>query len=345
MDEKNIVDLSIIIPMYNSASTIERTIESILSQTMVPKEIIVVNDGSVDDSEKIVRNINDSRIILLRQDNCGTSAAKNNGIMHSTGEYIMFIDSDDIIEKNYIENHFKWVDGCDIVCSGMKVEYPLRELEININSNDSDTDKVVDIKTLLYLLEDGELLNVDVAKVFKRRSLLDNKILFDERLRAGEDLKFNCEYFRHIKNGMLLSYSGYHYIRLENGSLVSSYKPEIDLIVDEEIQTRKRLYDYYSLLDDEFFCKRYYYTTMNAYITQIPNYYRDNCPLNKEDKVSAIQKIKESISSIPVTRHANKQDYVMFWVLNKFSARFANGIFSCLFYLKKRFHFIYRKLF
>ena len=339
------VDLSIIIPMYNAASTIKNTLESILAQTVEVKEIIVVNDGSSDNSVEVVKSIDDEHIILLSQENRGTSVAKNNGIQCASGKYVMFIDSDDVIEKNYIETHFAWVDKCDLVCSGMKVIYPLREMEVNINSISDTVNRVVDIKNLLYLLEDGELINVDVAKVFRRKILIDNNILFDERLHAGEDLKFNCEYFKYVKDGILLSYCGYHYIRLENGSLVSLYKPEMKLIVDEEIQTRKKLYNHFELFNDDYFIKRFNYTMMNAYITMVPNYYRNDCSLSRKQKVEVLSEIKKEIQRIPNTGQVNKQDNVMYSVLTKCSPSVANVIFTCLFALKERFHFVYRKLF
>lgn len=339
------VDLSIIIPMFNSELTIRNTIESILSQTISVKEIIVVNDGSTDDSEKIVSEISDQRVLLINQENSGTSTAKNNGIMRASGKFVMFIDSDDVIESDYIEQHFKYVQDCDLVCSGMKVVYPLRGTTQIVNTEDSDSDKVVDIKYLIYLLEKGELINVDVAKVYKREILISNHILFDEKLRAGEDLRFNCEYFKYIKNGILLNYNGYHYIRLEKGSLVSAYKPEIDMIVDEQVLTRKNLYDHFSLFDDEYFVKRFNYTTLNAYIAKIPNYYRKSCPLTFSDKTRKISIIKKEISELKDAENANKKDYIMFVVLKNCAPMIGNIIFSILFFLKNHFHFVYRKFF
>lgn len=339
------VDLSIIIPMYNSSCTIGRTIQSILNQTIQVKEIIVVNDGSRDDSEEVVKAINDQRIVLLSQKNGGTSSAKNNGIRHACGKYIMFIDSDDVIEKEYVEKHFERISDCDLVCSGMKVVYPLRDNTVIVNSDSEETNKIVDINKLLYLLESGELINVDVAKVFKRDVLIDHKIFFDERLNAGEDLKFNCDYFRHIENGILLSYSGYNYIRLENGSLVSSYKSEIALIVQEVIRSRRELYDYFNLWNDLYFQKRFNDTTMNAYISEIPNCYRKNCPLNANEKREMLKKIKKEVKGFSFTHFTTKQDEVMYKILVSLNTALSNIVFTLLFSLKDKFHFLYRRMF
>ena len=97
--------ISIIIPFYNSGKTIERCIESLLSQTYTNFEAILVNDGSNDNSEEIVRNYmeKDNRIKLLNLSHGGVSHARNNGLRYSTGEYIGFLDSDDYYEPNILE--------------------------------------------------------------------------------------------------------------------------------------------------------------------------------------------------------------------------------------------------
>lgn len=97
--------ISIIIPFYNSGKTIERCIESLLRQTYTNFEAILVNDGSNDNSEEIVRNYmeKDNRIKLLNLSHGGVSHARNNGLRYSTGEYIGFLDSDDYYEPNILE--------------------------------------------------------------------------------------------------------------------------------------------------------------------------------------------------------------------------------------------------
>ncbi|MGP5157710.1 glycosyltransferase family 2 protein [Pseudoalteromonas prydzensis] len=87
---------SVVIPLYNKALSIEKTIESVLSQTLQDFEVVVVNDGSTDASAKIVESINDNRIRLVNQENQGVSAARNKGIAVATFEWIAFLDGDDI---------------------------------------------------------------------------------------------------------------------------------------------------------------------------------------------------------------------------------------------------------
>ncbi|WP_163399996.1 glycosyltransferase family 2 protein [Flavobacterium fluviatile] len=94
---------SIIIPLYNKESFIENTLKSIFSQTFTDYEIIVVNDGSTDNSEKIVLAFNDNRIRFYSQNNQGVSAARNVGIKKSKGDFIAFLDADDYWYPNHLE--------------------------------------------------------------------------------------------------------------------------------------------------------------------------------------------------------------------------------------------------
>jgi len=88
--------ISVIVPTYNRADIISETIGSVLNQTYQNFEIIVVDDGSIDNTREIIVNINDPRIKYIYQENAGPSAARNNGIKNAQGEYVAFLDSDDI---------------------------------------------------------------------------------------------------------------------------------------------------------------------------------------------------------------------------------------------------------
>lgn len=94
---------SVVISLYNKEKHIQSTIESVLAQSFVDFEIVVVNDGSTDDSEAIVRSINDKRIRFYSQENKGASAGRNTAISKATGNYIALLDADDLWESNYLE--------------------------------------------------------------------------------------------------------------------------------------------------------------------------------------------------------------------------------------------------
>lgn len=93
---------SIIIPTYNRATFLPKAIESVLSQTFADWELIIVDDGSTDNTKEVVSQYSDSRITYIYQENAERSAARNNGIAHSLGEYVLFLDSDDYYLSNFL---------------------------------------------------------------------------------------------------------------------------------------------------------------------------------------------------------------------------------------------------
>lgn len=116
-------EVSIIIPVYNNEKYIEKCIHSVLNQTFGEVEIIAVNDGSTDESGKILKNLEreDVRIILLEQNNQGVAAARNLGVKKSTGKYITFVDGDDYLKNDYIEKMYDLAEkeSLDMVISGL----------------------------------------------------------------------------------------------------------------------------------------------------------------------------------------------------------------------------------
>ena len=104
-------DISVVIPLYNKEQIIERTIKSVINQTYPNFELIIVNDGSTDNSVGVVQKISDKRIVLINQPNAGPSAARNTGVRHAKTEWIIFLDGDDEFLPNALE-HFVFLKDC-----------------------------------------------------------------------------------------------------------------------------------------------------------------------------------------------------------------------------------------
>lgn len=102
--------ISVVIPLYNKQESVINTIQSVLNQTFQEFEIVVVDDGSTDESATKVRNIQDTRIRLISQNNQGVSAARNKGINEAKYEWIAFLDGDDLWEKNHLEEIIKMIE-------------------------------------------------------------------------------------------------------------------------------------------------------------------------------------------------------------------------------------------
>lgn len=118
------IKLSIIVPVYNAEKYLEKCLTSLVNQTLKDIDIICVDDGSSDNSLKILKKFReqDSRILILEQSNHGQSAARNHGIAYVSGEYLGFVDSDDWVDLDYFEKLYLAAKKyeCDIACAGFK---------------------------------------------------------------------------------------------------------------------------------------------------------------------------------------------------------------------------------
>jgi len=123
---------SIIIPTFNFAHTIVRTITSVLNQVYVDFEIIIVDDGSMDDTKEVVLAIEDNRVKYFYQDNQGVCVARNTGAMKAKGNYLLFLDGDDYVSVDWLQDFYNEIQksGATIVCCNSSVEL--------INTVDSD---------------------------------------------------------------------------------------------------------------------------------------------------------------------------------------------------------------
>ena len=113
---------SIIVPVYNVENYLTACIESILGQTESDLQVILVDDGSTDGSLAIAQAFaaKDTRIEIYTQSHAGQSKARNNGLTHAKGDYIAFVDADDALERDWVEQHLAAIDGVDYVQSGYK---------------------------------------------------------------------------------------------------------------------------------------------------------------------------------------------------------------------------------
>ena len=130
--------ISIIITAYNDEKYIKKCIESVIYQTYKNIEIIIINDGSNDNTLEIINQFNDERIKIYNQKNLGTGKARNNGLKYSTGDFIIFIDGDDYIDKNILMHSYNLIKkyDADIVANSFVKKKKISEISI-LNTNDA----------------------------------------------------------------------------------------------------------------------------------------------------------------------------------------------------------------
>lgn len=210
------IKVSVIIPVYNSEKYLTECIESLLSQTLEECEFIFINDGSNDNSQKIIEKYKkvDSRIILINQENHGVSIARNNGLDIATGEYVGFVDADDFIEKGMYKLLFDSAkqEDCDMIISnfesqmeGKKVysEYPFPK---NIILNK----EYIQQQILPYFLRYDDL-NTVCTKLFKKDVIRKFNVQFPHHVALGEDGMFSIQFFNNAEKIKFIEYTGYQY--------------------------------------------------------------------------------------------------------------------------------------
>lgn len=216
------VKISIIMPVYNSRQYLEKCIDSILNQDFAEFELLLIDDGSTDGSEKICDMYaeKDSRVRVFHKSNSGISSARNFGLAQAQGEYIAFSDHDDCVEEGFLkDNYTVAVDQCaDIVKFGRKSQI-IQNGVVKSTDYRSFRNSVLDKREIksdfLKLRFDGAMTCVWDG-LFKRKFLNDNGLVFDIGYKkGGEDIDFCSKCFSKANIVVLRNKVYYnHYIRI-----------------------------------------------------------------------------------------------------------------------------------
>ncbi len=246
--------ISVIIPMYNAEKTIERCIKSIINSNV---EIVMVNDGSTDGTLEICQkyaNIN-KNIKIISQDNKGPIIARNNGIENASGEYIMFLDSDDFYEDDIIDRmtelikkynnpdliRFRYKQTIDGICQTAFFDEKEKYIEKK------------DFKEFIYpMFLDGYKLNALWANCVKRKILL--KIQIDNsEIRLGDDLLISLEMFSKANNAVFVQDVLYNYVY--NTDSITTTNDRIKLLrnLNDIIEVYTTIYKY--LIKWDMYCE------------------------------------------------------------------------------------------
>jgi len=225
MNKKNKPCVSIIVPVYNVEKYIEKCLDSLVNQTLENIEIVIVNDGSPDKSQKIIDKYEKKykQIKSYVKENGGVSSARNYGIEKANGDYITFVDSDDYVELDFCEKLYKKAiqGNFDIVVCDLKYIYPNKTINISSKFDEDINDKE---KLKLYMTK---MYPVVWNKLFKKE-------LFEKNIRFKlnvwyEDVEFLHNLYPYIKSIGVIKESLYNYFQ-RDGSITYVFD--------------KRLYDY-----------------------------------------------------------------------------------------------------
>ena len=234
--------VSIIVPVYNVEKYLRQCIESLINQTYKNIEIILVDDGSTDNSGKICDEYakNDIRIKAIHQPNKGVSAARNNGLEHATGKYITFVDSDDYIDEKYIEKLYYAIteNEADIsICNFKLIFDNIKEKDSDIVQPTLNKEKISNKEAVKFLFNPKSFGNYPWNKMYKA------DLFKDIRYPQGavmEDLGTTYKLFFKSKNVAIINEKLYYYVQ-RKGSILHNPTKKFEL--DKYELSKKRYYD------------------------------------------------------------------------------------------------------
>lgn len=201
--------ISIILPCYNSEKTLNRCIDSILSQTFQDFELILVDDGSTDSTGDTCDQFakNNNRIVAIHKINGGVSSARNEGLKIAKGDYVTFCDSDDLVKPDWLKSFAKMADDIDFAAQGMEtISQDGTSYLQTIKTHGRISNKELTSELMMACI-----LGYTFIKLFRRSIIEDNNLRFDENLRFKEDDTFVFQYLKYAKKCSSTSDANYIY--------------------------------------------------------------------------------------------------------------------------------------
>ena len=209
--------ISVIIPVYNTEKYLEKCLDSIINQTYQDFEIVIINDGSIDNSRKIINkylNKYQNKIKCINKENNGLSSARNYGIEVARGDYIIFLDSDDYIKKDLFEQLLPYIQkGIDLIKYKLiKVDEEYKEIE---RVDGPNFDEITGEEGFNKLVFNDVLLEPACLYLYKRDIFIKNNLRFLENT-YHEDFGLIPIILLYTKNIVSINFYGYYYLQANN---------------------------------------------------------------------------------------------------------------------------------
>ena len=277
--------ISVIVPVYNLENYIERCLKSIQNQTYSNIEIIVVDDGSIDDSWNVINRIakEDNRIIPIHKENGGVSSARMLGLANANGEWIGFVDGDDEIEEDMYEVLINNAFECNADISHCGYKMIFNDGRIT-SFYDTKVKKIQDNTTGIIDLLEGDLIEPGLCNKLYKKSLFED-IELDTNIKINEDLLLNYYLFKNSQLSIFEDLTKYHYLIRDNSasrSKLNDYKIYDPIRVKEVILNDA---------DDE------YKSTAQKVFLRTLIYVYNSLIINEGDFVNDKKKIRKMIFS------------------------------------------------
>lgn len=276
--------LSVIIPVYNVEKYLCRCVDSILGQTFPDFEVLLVDDGSLDNSGKICDEYSckDNRVRVFHKENGGPAKARNLALEKMQGEWVTFIDSDDYIDSDGFAVMIAATDNVDMVISGKIIE-----------GKNITEEKVNDVLCFKSSCPSQLYLECEIANSrdyiwnrFYKSSIIKNHHLKFEDLKVGEDTIFNIDNHKYIDSVRIIPKAYYHYVQNVN-SISRGYKPQLS-VFHQYINTKlSELKEMYSDSQNTFL-KFMFQQRVNQLFTETANLFFTSNNLTRKEKINSI---------------------------------------------------------
>lgn len=301
--------ISVILPVYNVVHYLGKCVESIEEQTYDNIEIILVDDGSSDGSEKLCDELSQmhSNITVVHQENSGASTTRNNGIKTAKGKYVIFCDSDDFIAPDMLEK-----------LAEAKKAFPalLPVCGIKKLSSTGEKDYLIEGEKLcvlekkdFFIIQKAQLFNAPVNKLFEKEIIEKYGIEFNPCVKLGEDFIFNADYV--MKSGCdfaVVNEPLYSYNTFVDGSVSKKYLP--DMLNDYIAQDKKfRELIKFTETDMNIYGERYATILLYNIINAIKNTMSPCNSASKAEKINFIKKILNTFDIKDITLKADTSAY------------------------------------
>ncbi|MDR6196892.1 glycosyltransferase [Siphonobacter sp. SORGH_AS_0500] len=321
-------EVSVIVPVYNVESVLEKCIESILAQTYRNFELILINDGSTDNSFTICEKYSriDSRITVLHKLNGGASSARNMGIAHAKGKWITFADSDDSVEEIWLDTFIQNANHVDLVVQGFKVFYDssikssarIDGDNVAIGMDDERGVTKKDLKIFIHKLKSKGIFGYLWCKMFRKSIIQDNKLKFNESYKIQEDEDFILRYillintYSNVKEG---------YYKYNHPDYSKKYVEDKNCIIN--LWALAKIF-YESDAHIDIFAKVY----GNQLVRSITRMY-----VRKEEKVNRLESIKFYIDEFNDfnIKPSGIRSVIFLNIVNRFSLSNADRLYEIIF--------------
>lgn len=290
--------VSIIIPAYNVDNYLEECVNSLLCQTYTNYEIVIIDDGSTDNTYNIGKQltVESVKVKLFHQENQGVSIARNIGMQKANGEFFVFVDADDIAAPQYIETLVACARKSDMGMAGFTSERGEIATKVSMNTVDIRASDMME-SILCGTNYDGYLWN----KIFQRKIIENNNLRFQKNIVVWEDLLFVLQYLNNCDK-VTISDEKLYYYRYREGSAVNNtrldkYRSKYEVM--KKIKEQDFGYTKQSRKKTSFL----YFETMFSYLNRI---------LIQENKSNKLEEILSSIDVVELLKQKNIKLFLKF---------------------------------